>query len=83
MSKETKKELSKIAGELQAKFGRRIDFDETLRFLVHMYRARKRKKALFEKFTEPIKDLSFDDAYIELVEGRNKDERKLQRYISP
>ncbi len=40
VKKETKKELAKIAGELQAKLGKKIDFDEAIRHLIRIYRSK-------------------------------------------
>jgi len=73
----TKKELSKIAGELQAKLGRKIDFDETLRYLIRIYRSRNRRKIFFKKFTEPIPNVNFEETYKELIKERKRNERDL------
>jgi len=77
VKEDTKRELFKIAGELQAKLGRKIDFDETLRYLIRVYKSGKKRKMLFERFTEPIPNVSFEDAYNELISERRRDERGL------
>jgi len=75
VDEETKKELAKIAGELQAKLKRRVDLDEALNFLIQQYRSKGKRKVFFELFTKPIEDVSFKDAYAELIAERRKDEK--------
>jgi len=78
IKEETKRELLKFVSELQIKLGRRVDFDEAIRFLL-MYRRKKRPKLLLEACT-PRRDV--EEALKELYEERRKDERKYNRYLS-
>jgi len=78
IKEETKRELLKFVSELQIKLGRRVDFDEAIRFLL-MYRRKKNPKLLLEACT-PRKDV--EEALKELYEERRKDERKYNRYLS-
>ena len=78
IKEETKRELLKFVSELQIKLGRRVDFDEAIRFLL-MYRRKKSPKLLLEACT-PRRDV--EEALKELYEERRKDERKYNRYLS-
>nr|MDO8044438.1 hypothetical protein [Candidatus Baldrarchaeota archaeon] len=78
IKEETKRELLKFVSELQIKLGRRVDFDEAIRFLL-MYRRKKNPKLLLEACT-PREDV--EEALKELYEERRKDKRKYNRYLS-
>jgi len=41
VNKQTKKKLSKIAGYLQTKKGRKVSYDETINFLIEQYEIKK------------------------------------------
>jgi len=41
VNKQTKKKLSKIAGYLQTKKGRKVSYDETVNFLIEQYEIKK------------------------------------------
>lgn len=73
VSPETKRELIRISGELQKKYGTRVSLDEVIRFLIKCYRERHRKKYLFELFTKPVPELSFDECYEELIKERRSE----------
>jgi len=75
VSSETKRELIKISGELQAMWGRRVDFDDVIRFLIRCYRSRQKNKELFKLFASPIPNVSFDECYRELIEERRRELR--------
>ncbi|MEX0568483.1 MAG: hypothetical protein Q6363_004885 [Candidatus Njordarchaeota archaeon] len=75
ISKETKKELVRIAGELQAASGKRVNFDDIVRMLIKEYHNKQRRKKLFEKFTEPIEGLDFESIYQDLLEERKRELR--------
>jgi len=68
VSEEVKRELLKFASELQMKLGRRVDFDEAIRFLLQ--KRRRNPRLLIEAC------ISSDakDALKELYEERRKDE---------
>ncbi len=72
---ETKKELIKISGELQMRLGRRVDFDDVIIFLIKYYRSNQKNKKLFELFTSPIPNVSFEECYRELIEERRREPR--------
>lgn len=76
VSPETKKELIKISGELQARWGHRVNFDDVIKFLIKCYRSRQRRKELFELFTSPIPGVSFEECYEELIEERRREIRQ-------
>ncbi len=73
VSPETKRELIRISGELQKKYGTRVSLDEVIRFLIKCYRDRQRKKHIFELFTKPIPGVSFDECYKELIKERRSE----------
>jgi len=78
IKEETKRELLKFVSELQIKLGRRVDFDEAIRFLL-MYRRKRNPKLLLEACI-PRKDV--EEALKELYEERRRDERRYNRYLS-
>ena len=77
VSEDVKRELLKFASELQMKLGRRVDFDEAIRFLL-MYRRKKNPRLLIEACTSG----DVEDALKELYKERKVDERKFSRYVS-
>jgi len=78
IKEETKRELLKFVSELQIKLGRRIDFDEAIRFLL-MHRRKRNPKLLLEACT-PREDA--EKTLKELYEERRGDEREYNRYLS-
>ncbi len=76
VSEDVKKELLRFASELQMKLGRRVDFDEAIRFLL-MYRRKKNPRLLIEACGSG----DVEDALKELYEERRIDERKYSRYL--
>ncbi len=79
VNESTKRELAKVAGELQRNSGERTNFDEAIRFLINFYKEKKKNAALFDRFTEAIPGVSFEQAYEELTTERNKDAKRLER----
>jgi len=77
VSEDVKRELLKFASELQMKLGKRVDFDEAIRFLL-MYRKRKNPRLLTEACTSG----DVESALKELYEERKVDERRYSRYLS-
>jgi predicted CopG family antitoxin len=77
VSEDVKRELLKFASELQMKLGKRVDFDEAIRFLL-MYRKRKNPRLLIEACTSG----DVESALKELYEERKIDERRYSRYLS-
>jgi len=78
VSEDVKLELLRFAAELQTKLGRRVDFDEAIKFLL---RGRKGKnpKLLLEACTPIPGDT--DAVLKELYEERRKDEERYSRYF--
>lgn len=83
MNKETKKELAKIAGELQQHSGEKTNYDEAIQFLIDFYKEKRKKQAVFEEFTKPVPGVAFENAYAELQKERKKDEEHLERKHRP
>ncbi len=77
VSEDVKRELLKFASELQMKLGRRVDFDEAIRFLL-MYKRKKNPRLLIEACTPG----DVESALKELYEERKIDEEKYNRYSS-
>jgi hypothetical protein len=76
---DVKEKLFKIATELQAKLGRRVDLNETMDYLI--FHAEKRPD-LLEKATRPLPSslhATAKSAYSELISERRKDERRSAR----
>ncbi|MGQ4833841.1 MAG: hypothetical protein ACP6IS_08085 [Candidatus Asgardarchaeia archaeon] len=78
IKEETKRELLKFVSELQIKLGRRIDFDEAIRFLL-MYRRKRKPRLLIEACT-PMENV--EEVLKELYEERKIDEKRFDRYFS-
>jgi hypothetical protein len=72
ISKEAKEELVKVAADLQAKTGRRVDLDEALK---HLIRSGRRRPELLDESFGAVPSLSLDDLY----EERRRDERATKR----
>jgi len=75
---ETHKKLLKIAADLQRRLETRIDFDFTISFLTDLYERQKQKIDLFQEFCKEIPNVSFDNAYEILREGRKVDDRRYE-----
>ncbi|MDF1540914.1 MAG: hypothetical protein P1Q69_18605 [Candidatus Thorarchaeota archaeon] len=76
INEETRKELLKIAGEIQAKTKKRVDFDKVIRFLIDVYELKEIDRKQWEKFTTPIHGIDFDVVYSDLVLERRSDEKQ-------
>jgi hypothetical protein len=72
VSKEAKKELVRVAAELQAREGRRVDLDEAIK---HLLRSGKRDQSALASLFGSVPGLNLD----ELREERIKDERRAKR----
>ncbi len=71
VSERTRKELLKVAAELQAKSGRKVGYEEAVEYLLSKARA---KEELFRKATAPL-GMSVEEARKLLREGREEDRR--------
>ena len=72
---ETGKKLLEIASDLQKKLGRRVDFNETISYLISLYEKKRKNPELFKLFCKPIEGLRFEGVYQELIEERRRDEK--------
>lgn len=74
----TKRELLKQVSELQIKYGRKVNYDEAIKYLLTRDKS-KDPKALNDACMEDadVKDL-LDELYLE----RRKDEKRIERYTS-
>ncbi|MBM3292459.1 hypothetical protein FJY84_07240 [Candidatus Bathyarchaeota archaeon] len=68
-----KEELLRISSQLQFKLGRRIDFNEVLRFLIQ--NQVKRPELLDKAIIKDLDSKTFQD---ELIKERVRDEKKLE-----
>ena len=71
---DVKKELLKLAAELQLKYGRRFNFNDTIRYLLNWS---KKRPELLEEACKPIPE--FKEAYETLKDERRKDEERAKR----
>jgi len=78
IKEETKRELLKFVSELQIKLGRKVDFDEAIRFLLG-FRKRKNPQLLIEACSLSG---NADEALKELYMERKKDEERTIRRFS-
>ena len=76
VSEEVKRRLLAIASELQIKLGRRVDFDEALRYLLD---EREKKPWLLDEACKPLPKV--EEALNELYRERKLDEERLERKI--
>ncbi len=74
VTEDVKEALLKVASELQIKWGRRVDLNEAIRYLL-TYRIK--RADLLEKACNPIKD--FEEGYSELMSERKRDEERAFR----
>jgi hypothetical protein len=75
-----RKKLLIIAASLQKKSGKKINFNDVLRYLTEIYEEKTKNTNYFKLFCEPIQpDISFDELYDELIKERRRDENKFTR----
>ena len=72
---ETRRKLLGIASDLQKKLGRRVDFNETISYLISLYEKERKNPELFKLSCKPIEGLRFEGVYQELIEERRRDEK--------
>jgi predicted CopG family antitoxin len=77
VTEEVKEQLLKYAGELQMRFGRRVDYSEAIRFLL-MHR-RDRDPDLLKEATRPTPEAI--EASETLRKERGKDEKRTERRL--
>lgn len=71
---EVKEKLLKKSSELQIKFGRRVDLNEAIDYLISHS---DKRPDLLERACRPVS--GFESAYRELIEERRKDEERARR----
>jgi len=75
-----RKKLLIIAANLQKNSGKKINFNDVLRYLTEIYEEKTKNPNYFKLFCEPIQpDISFDELYDELIKERRRDENKFTR----
>ncbi|MGC9069613.1 MAG: hypothetical protein ACP5IZ_11685 [Thermoprotei archaeon] len=77
ITNDVKKELLKLAAGLQLKYGRRLDFNDTIRYLLNRS---KKKPELLEEACRSIPE--FKEVYGTLRDERRKDEERAKRKFS-
>ena len=75
ISKEAKEELVRVAAELQAREGRRVDLDEAIK---HLLRTGRRRPETLSSIFGAVPGLRLEDLY----EERARDERRIKRKYS-
>ena len=78
IKEETKRELLKFVSELQIRLGRKVDFDEAIRFLLGLRKGRNPR--LLIEACMPSGDV--DEVLEELYGERRKDEERIVRRFS-
>lgn len=76
ISKLTKEMLTRVAARLQEKYGRRVDLDEAIRYLLGL---EERRPELLESVVGSVPSLSVEELY----EERRKDEERARRRYGP
>lgn len=77
VTEDVKEALLKVASELQLKWGRRVDLNEAIRYLITKG---VKRPDLLEQACQPIQ--GFKEAYEELKKERMKDEERARRKFS-
>jgi len=78
LKKDTKIKLTKIAADLQKQKGERVDFDETISYLIDMYYKKNLDWNKFDIFCQSLNNVSEDELMKELYKGRMEDEKKFR-----
>ncbi len=78
IKEDTRKELLRIAGEIQKRTREKVNFDTVVRFLIEAYWKKTDLKA-WRRFASPIAGVDFDTLYSDLTMERHLDERGRRR----
>ena len=78
IKKDVKEELLRFASELQMTLGRRVDYNEAIRYLLMR---RRRNPALLRDACAPLPGA--EEARRALVEERRRDEERAERRLRP
>lgn len=76
VSKLTKEMLTRVAARLQERYGRRVDLDEAIRYLLGL---EERRPELLESVVGSVPSLSLKELY----EERRRDEERARRRYGP
>lgn len=71
----TRRELLRIAGEIQKRTQERVDFDTVIRFLIDLFDKNQIDLKSWERFLKPIPGVDFDSVYLELISERRSNDR--------
>ena len=72
VSKITKERLVRVAAKLQERYGRRVDLDEAIRYLLEL---EERRPELLDSVVGSVPTLSIEELYQE----RKRDEERIKR----
>jgi hypothetical protein len=73
IKEKTRRELLRIAGEIQQKTQERIDFDTVIQALIDIYDRQKVDIEAWNEFVTPLAGVDFKSAYRDLVSERRLD----------
>lgn len=76
VSRLTKEMLTRVAARLQERYGRRVDLDEAIRYLLGL---EERRPELLESVVGSVPSLSVEELY----EERKRDEERARRRYGP
>jgi hypothetical protein len=76
ISEDLRKQLLKVAAELQAKTGQKVDYDEVVRYLLSRFA---RDEQLFKQACAPV-DVDPSRVRAELRKGRAEDKRREEEF---
>jgi len=72
-----KNELLKIGALLQMKFGKKINYNTTIKFLIENFKKRMKNEELFREACSKIENVNINEILNELYIERKKDERSI------
>jgi len=73
IKEKTRRELLRIAGEIQQKTRERVDFDTVIQALVDVYDQQKVDIDSWNEFVTPLAGVDFKSAYRDLISERRLD----------
>jgi hypothetical protein len=75
IKEDTRKELLRIAGEIQKRTHERVDFDSVIQYLIDLYDKSQFDIKAWKRFTKPIPGVDFDMVYKDLIMERKADDK--------
>lgn len=76
VDEDVRDELLKISAELQMRFGRRVNYNDVIRYLIGKKRVR---PELLDEYV--VEGLDSEEGLTELYEERRRDEERLERIL--